>query len=95
MVNFSRIAMTNALSSSTSPADVRPNPLTNAPVPFCKKARSSRAAFQIPNAASHLPLKPINAELTLPFFPRTLAAMASQKKLLERSFHRFAVTGNK
>ena len=41
--------MTIALSCSTSPAAVRPNPLTTAPVPFRKKARSSRAAFQMPN----------------------------------------------
>ena len=41
--------MTNALSCSTSPAAVRPNPLTTAPVPFRKKARSSRAAFQMRN----------------------------------------------
>jgi hypothetical protein len=43
------IAVTNALSCSTSPAAVRPNPLTTAPFPFRKKARSSRAAFQMPN----------------------------------------------
>jgi len=42
-------AVTNALSCSTSPATVRPNPLTTAPVPFRKKARSSRAAFLTPN----------------------------------------------
>ena len=42
-------AVTSALSCSTSPAAVRPNPLTTAPVPFRKKARSSRAAFQMPN----------------------------------------------
>ena len=41
--------MTNALSCSTSPAAVRPNPLTTAPVPFRKKARPSRAAFLMPN----------------------------------------------
>jgi hypothetical protein len=43
------VAVTNALSCSTSPAAVRPNPLTTAPVPFRKKARPSRPAFQIPN----------------------------------------------
>jgi hypothetical protein len=42
-------AVTSALSCSTSPAAVRPNPLTTAPVQFRKKARSSRAAFQMPN----------------------------------------------
>ena len=42
-------AVTNALSCSTSPGAVRPNPLTTAPVPFRKKARSSRAAFLMPN----------------------------------------------
>jgi hypothetical protein len=42
-------AVTNALSCSTSTAAVRPNPLTTAPFPFRKKARSSRAAFQMPN----------------------------------------------
>jgi hypothetical protein len=31
-------AVTNALSCSTSPAAVRPNPLTTAPVPFRKKS---------------------------------------------------------
>jgi len=42
-------AVTNALSCSTSPAAVRPNLLTTAPVPFRKKARSPRAAIQMPN----------------------------------------------
>ena len=42
-------AVTSALSYSTSAAAVRPSPLTTAPVPFRKKARSSRAAFQMPN----------------------------------------------
>ena len=42
-------AVTNALSCSTSPAAVRPNPLTTAPVTFRKKARSSRASFLMPN----------------------------------------------
>jgi hypothetical protein len=42
-------AVTNALSCCSSPAAVRPNPLTTAPVPFRKKAHSSRAAFQMPN----------------------------------------------
>jgi len=41
--------VTNTLSCSSSPAAVRPNPLTTAPVPFRKKARPSRAAFQLPN----------------------------------------------
>ena len=41
-------AVTNALSCCSSPAAVRPNPLTTAPVPFHKKARSSRAAFLTP-----------------------------------------------
>ena len=44
--------MTNALSCSTSPAAVRPNPLTTAPVPFRKKARSSRAAFNAEGSAA-------------------------------------------
>jgi hypothetical protein len=57
-------------------------------------ARSARGQA-IGVAESHLPWKPINAELTLPFFTRTLADMASQKKLLERSFQRFAATGKK
>jgi hypothetical protein len=38
-------AVTSALSCSTSPSAVRPSPLTTAPVPFHKKARSSRAAL--------------------------------------------------
>jgi hypothetical protein len=42
-------AVTTAPSCSTSPAAVRANPLTTAPVPFRKKARSSRAVFQMPN----------------------------------------------
>jgi hypothetical protein len=42
-------AVTNALSCCSSPAAVRPNPLTTAPVPFRKKARPSRAAYQMPN----------------------------------------------
>jgi hypothetical protein len=42
-------AVTSVLSCSTSPAAVRPNPLTTAPVPFRKKALSSRAAIQMPN----------------------------------------------
>jgi hypothetical protein len=44
-----QIAVTNALSCSTSPAAVQPIPLTTAPVPFRKKARSSRAALLMPN----------------------------------------------
>lgn len=38
-------ALANAVLARTSPLAVRPNPLTTAPVPFRKKARSSRAAF--------------------------------------------------
>ena len=45
----SQVAVTNALSCSSATAAVRPNPLTTAPVPFRKKARSSRAAFRMPN----------------------------------------------
>jgi len=43
------VAVTNALSCSTSRAAVRPNPLTTRPDSFRKKARSSRAAFLVPN----------------------------------------------
>jgi hypothetical protein len=43
------IAVTNAFSCFTSPAAVRPDPLTTRLVPFHKKTRSSRAAFQMPN----------------------------------------------
>jgi hypothetical protein len=45
-------AATNTLSFSTSPDAVRPNPLTTAPVPFRKKARSSRAAFNAEGSAA-------------------------------------------
>jgi hypothetical protein len=44
-------AVTNAFSCSTSPAVIRPNPLTTAPVPFHKKARSSRATFHAEESA--------------------------------------------
>jgi hypothetical protein len=42
-------AVTNALSCSTSPSAVRPNPLTTAPVPFRKKARPSTTDILMPN----------------------------------------------
>jgi hypothetical protein len=50
--------VTNTLSCSTSPAAVRPNPLTTAPVPFRNKARPSRAAFLMPNDGGLPPAVP-------------------------------------
>jgi hypothetical protein len=57
-----QIAVTNALSCSSSPAAVQPIPLTTAPVPFRKKARSSRAALLMPNDR-----RPFRLRCTFPF----------------------------
>jgi hypothetical protein len=66
------IAVTNALSCSTSPAAVRPNPLTTAPVPFRKKARSSRAAFQMPNDRRAFRLRFRDVRYAVATFPPSL-----------------------
>jgi hypothetical protein len=77
--------VTSALSCSTSPAAVRPNPLTTAPVPFRKKARSSRTAIVWP----HGPQASVRGSAAGRFSPApirdmSISAFASLSPLADR-----------
>jgi hypothetical protein len=90
------VAVTNALSCSTSPAAVRPNPLTTAPVPFRKKRARHELHFKcrMIGALSACGSAPV---VTLRLRSRRLSASASLSRSPNRRpkldmSHHFLVT---